>query len=171
MPYDQAIDMRPAAVVHSPSGLGAYRPSLIVGWKESVRAPDTNTHYVFVVNHGSYGNVAPLELKAGMKAWKMADATNQWRRHMFDPLAPSHVDALTETVEATLDFIAEFGPETLSLQGIQYNFVQAEHLAAVLRASSTWRDRVPGWSDALVAAVAAVQTAGHDPKDVLFGMV
>jgi hypothetical protein len=171
MHYDQAIDMRPTAEVQSPSGLGNYRPNLIIGWKDSVRAPDTNTRYFLLVSHGSFGNIAPLQLKAGMEAWKMTDANYQWRRQVFDPMAPNHVDALTETVEATLDYIAEFGPQTLDLQGVQNNFVHAEHLAAVLRASSTWSDQVPGWNDALRAAVAAVKSSGQDPKDVLFGMV
>ena len=171
MPYAQAIDMHPVAAIHSPAGLGGYRTKNGFEWMASVRAPSTDTRYVFVVSHGSFCGAAERDLKAGMQAWKLAEATKQWRRHIFNPRSSADVNMLTETVEATLDFVLEFGPESLSLKSIQNSLVQAEHLAALLRASSTWRNKIPGWSEALVAAVAAVKSAGQDPEDVLFGMV
>ncbi len=171
MLYDPAIDARPVAEIHSPSGLGAYRPGLVLGWRTSVCSPSTNTQYVYVLQDRSFAGVAEVDLIAGMRTWKVSEATKQWQRHVFDPQASTHVDALTETVEATLDFIIEFGPEAFALTAVRDEFVQAEHLAALLRASSTWRDQIPGWNDALLAAVLAVNSSGQDPEDVLFGMV
>jgi hypothetical protein len=119
----------------------------------------------------SFSEVAALDLKTGRRTFDMAEATRQWRRHVFNPYASSSVDALTATVEAAFDFVSEFGPESLSLREIQGKLVQPEHLAALLRATSTWRDQIPGWADALNAAAVAVKSAGMDSEDVLFGMI
>lgn len=159
------------APVISRSGSGAYFQEVVIDKMESVRAPMTNTHYAFVFKHGSFGDVQHFALMKGMKAWKLALANEQWQRHVFDPSSPSNVDSLTDTVEAVLDFIAEFGPSSIALSGFQPTAVQGEHLAALLRASSTWRDEIPGWHDALGVARAAIELAGLDPNDALFGMI
>lgn len=168
---DQAFDIHPIIEVHSPSGLAPYRPPQPLGWRESVRGPGTDTRYIAVVSHGSFGKVGELDLMVGMQAWKMAAATKKWSVHVLNPHAAADVDTLTETVEAILDFVFQFGPNSLSLKEIKYNFVQPEHLAAILRSTSTWRNQVDGWNDALEIAIAATKSAGLDPNDVLFGMV
>lgn len=134
---------------------------------ELVRAPKTNSEYWRVLAYGSSGKVEEV---ASMKSYRLAAGAKKWQRHVFDPHALADVDALTETVEATLDFISEFGPTVLSLEHIRSNSVQCEHLAAVLRASSSWSDDVLGWRSALEVAKQAVLAAGLDPDDVLYGM-
>lgn len=171
MPYSQEVNLPPGTTLYSPSGLSAYWSTSNIAGLGSIRAPETNTQFIAVTSYGSFGDLAHLYIRAGLEAWKMAEANSRWSKYVLNPLAETDVDTLTETVEATLDFIEEFGPERLSLQGIPYNFVQPEHLAALLRASSTWRDSVPGWSEALMSAATAVESAGGDPEDVLFGMV
>ena len=171
MHYAPTPDMHPVAEVRSPAGLGAYRQGVALGRIETVRGPETNSPYVVMFKHGSFGDMAQFDLMTGMMAWKQASANEQWRRLVLDPRAAAHVDALTQTVEAGLDFIAEFGPGSLSLAGLDQASVQCEHLAALLRATSTWRDSIPGWNEALNVARAAVDSAGLDPEDVLFGMV
>lgn len=159
----------PQVVIHSPAGLGNYAGTNIRdAWMELVRAPNTNSEYWRVLTHGSSGKVEEL---ARMTSYRLAAGAKKWQRHVLDPHALADVDALTETVEATLDFISEFGPTVLSLENIRSNSVQCEHLAAVLRASSSWSDEVPGWRAALEVSKQAVVAAGLDPNDVLYGMI
>ena len=163
--------MHPVAEVRSPAGLSSYRQGVALGRIETVRGRETNSSYVVMFKHGSFGDMVQFDLMTAMTAWKQASGNQQWRRLVLDRHAATHIDALTETVEAGLDFIAEFGPGSLSLAGLDQASVQCEHLAALLRATSTWRASIPGWDEALTVARAAVDSAGLDPEDVLFGMV
>lgn len=171
MHFVQGTDVQPIAEVHSRAGLGAYRQDAALGRFEKVRGPATNDSYAFAFRHGSSGETAQLELLHRMEAWRRASASENCWRLVLDPASATHVDALTETVAAALDFVAEFGPEALSLRGLKSASVQCEHLAALLPATSTWRDTIPGWHEALKVAETAVAAASLDPQDVLFGMV
>jgi hypothetical protein len=156
-------------VIQSPAGLGNYASTAFRdACMDVVRAPNTHGEYCWVFTHASSGEVVEM---ASRKSYRLAAAAKKWQRYVLDPHAIADVDALTETVEATLDFISEFGPSVLSLEGIRSESVQCEHLAAVLRASSTWRDEVPGWSKAVDVSRAAALAADLDPNDVLYGMI
>lgn len=122
--------------------------------------------------HGFTTSPKELALAAttGLAA-RLAPKTMRWQHHVLNPAASVDVDALTETVEATLDIIGESGPAALSLVGLRPEAVQGEHLATLLRASSTWRDQIPGWADALAVDIEALRKAGVEPKDALFGMI
>lgn len=172
MHYALSPDVHPAVELTIPANLGGYRQRLpIFGIDMTVLGPTTCEAYVFDFKLGSFADKSQLELMLGMTAWKQASANERWRRYVVDPRASANVDALTETVEGVLDFIGEFGPGTLALGGLRSDTVHCEHLAALLRATSTWRDEIPGWSNALDVTRAAVESAGLDPEDVLFGMV
>lgn len=164
-------DMYGIAEMPSPSGLGAYRQEMAIGHLEDIAARGSKGVYVTRFIHGSLGGVSDLQLMASMRATRLANAYEHWRRQVMDPGAPTDVDALTATVAAGLDLVAEFGPDSLSLAGLRPDDVQCEHLAALLRATSTWRDSIVGWHEALDVAKASVAGAGLDPDDVLFGMV
>ena len=94
-----------------------------------------------------------------------------WQYNVFNPAAPVDVDSLTETADSALDFVAAFGPTSIRLTGLNPAQVQGEHLATLLRVLSTWRNEIPGWHDALLVDSAALERAGIDPKDALFGMI
>jgi hypothetical protein len=159
----------PHVVIQSPAGLGQYSISEIPDAEmELVRAPNTNGIYWRVIAHGSSGKVEEL---VHQKTYRLGAAIKKWQRYLLDPNAPADVDALTETVEAALEMIAEFGPNAFSLEGVQVGSAQCEHLAAVLRASSSWSDDVPGWSSALEVARQSALAAGLEPEDVLYGMI
>jgi hypothetical protein len=170
--FARSAEFLPLATVRSPAGFGDYRQTAAVeSIKEAVHAPATNNRYYVTFLHGSFGEKADYELMTGMMAWTFFSSNEQWRRYVFDPAATTSVDALTETVEAALDFLVQYGPKAMSLTGLQPNAVQGEHLAALLRASSTWHADIPGWHEAVQVASEAVRIAGIDPADALFGMI
>lgn len=171
MHYAQFDSMQSVSALHSPAGLCSYKHGMTFGPKVSIKGPVTNSPYVVKIEHGSFGDVTQLELMLGAKVWRQASAGEQWKRHVFNSNAAADVDALTETVEAGLDYIAEFGSKSLALTGLRAHDVQCEHLAALLRATSTWRNEIPGWYQALTTAKLAVELARLDPEDVLFGMI
>ncbi|MDE3186536.1 MAG: hypothetical protein KGM96_03295 [Acidobacteriota bacterium] len=167
MPY--ALAETPTAEVRSPSVLGRYQSADVrdagMQW---VRARDTNAEYFLEFARGSSGEAAEV---ASMKSYRLAKAIKKWQKYVMNPDAATDVDALTETVEAVLDFISEFGPSALSLHSVQAEAVQCEHLAAALRASSSWRGQIPGWDLAIKATADAARSAHLDPEDVLYGMI
>lgn len=133
----------------------------VPGWHDQ-------TVYYFT---GTTGAREDVEVEGELKAQALLQVLRQWKRYVFDPSSPTDVDAISETVDRVFDVISEFGPGALSLVGIRPEKVQGEHLAAVLRASSSWADTVPGWRDALNVAALALSNAGIDPNDALYGMI
>ena len=109
-------------------------------------------------------------LTRGPGRWSGVLVADKWRKNVLDLGAATDVDALTETVESVLDVVAEFGPGFLVFRNLSPSNVQVEHLAAALRASSSWKDEIASWDDALQVAKAAADLSNIDPGDVLFGM-
>ena len=149
-------------------------------WRKYVQKPPIANNSVIVVGTNSY--CAKYELGSfadsdtvnqlmALKAMKVQAATDRWQRFVTDPSASSDVDTLTETAEGVLDYVANYGPQALTLSGLKANSVQCEHLATVLRATSIWRASIPGWDQALQTAIQSVESTGQDVADVLFGMV
>lgn len=115
----------------------------------------------------------------GWKSHPLDVDPQKWNRHVINPGSPTDVDSITETVEAVLKFIDAYGPESLSLKNITNAPFQVEHLAAVLRLSSTWSYRVPGWNDALreakrffepPTALSNGYSVSTVNEDILFGL-
>ena len=96
---------------------------------------------------------------------------HNWQDHLLNPDSSVDVDAITDTVEGVLDQIADQGPESINLKEILSQPFQLEHLAAVLRVSSAWRNAIPDWDYALLVVECAIISAGLDPQDLLFGMI
>lgn len=94
-----------------------------------------------------------------------------WGHYVLNPDAPADVDVLTETVDMALDFVAKYGAAKIELSNLDPAKVNGEHLATLLRALSTWSNEIPGWQDALQVDIEALELAGVDPKDALFGMI
>ena len=138
---------------------------------EPVKANQSN-HYnspSFVV--GSYSDISNAQLKDVITVDKKTVAMVSIFRFISNPDSSSGVDELSKTVEAGLDFVNEFGPDSLVLSGLNPQDVNAEHLAALLRATSSWRTNIQGWVEALSVASDAAVASGLEPKDVLFGMI
>ena len=104
------------------------------------------------------------------RSFALSEYAVAWKRYVFDVSAPVDVDAISETIEYTFEVLAQFGPDGIDLNNLDPQRIQGEHLAAVLRATSTWRDQTPGWHDALVTARTALEREGVNPQEVLFGL-
>jgi hypothetical protein len=133
-----------------------------------VQSPKSHEYYFEVMQVGSFADTSGLKHAIWMQ---LGELTQRWQRQVLDATASTDVDALTETVEATLELVEKFGPQSLALESIVGERVQVEHLAAVLRASSYWRNTIPSWAPAKDWAVMATVAAGYDPDDVLYGML
>lgn len=171
MHYGLATEVSVFEGVPSPAGWGSYTRATPWANVPTVRGPTSNTVYLVEVKMPSYGDAAQFDLETHVKLVKLAEATDRWRRYVLDRDAPDDLDSLTETVEAVVDVVSGIGPQALSLQDLHPEVVHAEHLAAVLRSSSSWRHEVPGWDEALGVAIAAARQMNFDVHDVLFGLV
>lgn len=80
------------------------------------------------------------------------------------------VDNLTKTAEGTLGLLLN-GVSNVDLSGLVPEDINCEHLALVLRMTSTFKDNIEGWHDALEVAQTAATIASIDPTDVLFGLI
>ena len=85
--------------------------------------------------------------------------------------APSDVDAISRTIDGVFEAAIQLGPKAIDLREINPAQVHGEHLAAVLRATFAFRDRTPGWQHAIGVARIALERAGLDPEDALYGLL
>jgi len=150
-------------------GSGDHASELAESRTRVVEAPATRRTYI-ASSTMTTAEVSRAGLRITFNAEEFTAANRAWRRHICNLSAPASVDALTETVQSTVDFIGKFGPQLLDLSNLNPEKVHCEHLAALLRATSSLKKRVPGWSHALEVAKVAVNNAGQDIDDVLFGM-
>lgn len=81
------------------------------------------------------------------------------------------VDNLTKTAESAFAWLLLNGISNLDLSGLIPEEVNAEHLALLLRVTSTFKDSIEGWHDALEVAQIAATLASLDPTDILFGLI
>lgn len=93
-----------------------------------------------------------------------------WKHFLLDPAAPVDVDAISETVDFIFEAITQFGPGAIDLTRLSAERVNGEHLAAILRVTSSWKSRIPGWAAALMVAKESLVLAGSDPSDALIGL-
>jgi len=94
----------------------------------------------------------------------------RWEVYLNDVSASVDVDDISETVEAVLDAISQYGLGSLSFSGLNAEQVNGEHLAAMLRTTFTWRDQIDGWRQGLETASLALERSGLDPDEVLLGL-
>lgn len=83
----------------------------------------------------------------------------------------SDVDALTDTLSSLFDDMDVVGIGSINLSNLNATEVNPEHLAAILRATSSMSFSVLGWSDALDVATKALSLNGYDPSDALYGLI
>lgn len=98
-------------------------------------------------------------------------STSQIRGMICNKEASTDIEHLSHTVEAALLAISEFGPQVIDLHNLSPTEVQGEHLATLLRATSTWKAEISGWEETLNIAAQALTESGIDPADALYGMI
>lgn len=81
------------------------------------------------------------------------------------------VDNLTKTAESALGWLIVNGISNLDLSGLIPEDVNCEHLALILRMTSTFKDSIIGWNNALEVAQTAATLSSLDPSDILFGLI
>ena len=67
--------------------------------------------------------------------------------------------------------LVELGPGSINLNGLVASRVQGEHLASILRMTSSFRDLTPGWEFALEVAKDALSRGGVDYREALAGLI
>jgi hypothetical protein len=158
------------------------RPPVLAAGAMQVRQVGSKSSDVYFVLGGDYqGSVIDrlgsfedtiaflIEKNSNDKA--MAESTKKWKYLLLNPNSAADLDALTETVDSLFDSIEDFGAAAVDLRGLDAAQVQPDHLAAILRATATVHDQVPGWAVALKVAEDAFVSLGQDPGDALFGLI
>lgn len=113
---------------------------------------------------------AEIEFNGRSKQIEALCRANIWQVNLLNRTADTSVDAISVTVDSVLEAISYGGPSIVNLSFLKPEFVNAEHLVAILRTTFSWRDQVPGWKNALQAAPVILKMYGLDPEDELFGL-
>jgi hypothetical protein len=151
---------------------GFYVPHLPENLRDTlVYGRNAGASYVVKVKQGSFADITSAYRQVIKQIASQSGPAERWKRLVLNPNASSDVDSLTETAESAMDCITEFGPKALDLSGLAPECVNCEHLATLLRVTSTWQNEISGWHDALAVAKQACNLANTDPEDVLFGMI
>lgn len=92
-----------------------------------------------------------------------------WRQLLLTPDLSGDVDTLSQAIQSLMSDL--FHSREIDFRSIEPDQVQPEILCALLRASSDFQERAPGWREALGVAFHACLRRGIDPSDALFGML
>jgi hypothetical protein len=95
----------------------------------------------------------------------------QWKKRLLDREAPVSANALTSTVKPVFHALSSLGAEAIDLRNLPVEQVNGVHLAVVLRATLSFKERTPGWEEALQVARAALQRDRIDENDALIGLI
>lgn len=149
-------------------------------WALYARSPDLqSTSRMAIIDRSSSASMANdsfIDTPAYRHQWNrqakaIAAFSVYWKKFLMDPRASVDVDAISESIDHIYEAIDQFGPGGIDLNNLRAQDVNGEHLAAILRATSSWKTLVPGWIDALQVAAAALKIANVDAEDALFGLV
>lgn len=89
-----------------------------------------------------------------------------------DPVAPTDVDSISETIDNAYEVIERFGPVGLDLGFVSTpEHINGEHLAALLRVTNPYKKMVPNWDNALKINIKSLEIAQLDIGDVLAGLI
>lgn len=113
-----------------------------------------------------------------------------WKKHILNRDATANVSTLAETIHNIMDVAQQHnmdfwrtlrisaGMENLTddapifdFTGFDPDIVSCEHLIAALRCTFSYRQKVKGWSEARDVAYEACKRDGHNPEDVLRGLL
>lgn len=161
------MTMLPAAVLPVALSAGLIEPNLDNAVPVAVSSLHVASHSLDVSQADSPSFQAEWQVR--MNAAEQEGIL--WRRYVVDPSALVDTDTISETVDHVFQMASRFGPSSLDFRGLRAEDVNGEHLAAALRASSSFSYMTPGWEDALQVAHDAILAAGGDPQDTLFGMI
>lgn len=119
----------------------------------------------------SFIDTQAFKLQLNRQTKAIAEFSVYWKKFLSDPNADVDVDAISESIDFVYEAIDQFGPGGVDLNNLEASHVSGEHLAAILRATSSWKTLVPGWTEALAVAVDALKLAKIDVDDALIGLI
>jgi hypothetical protein len=93
-----------------------------------------------------------------------------WLRRVLDTQLEHTSSELTRTTRAVFEVLARYGPEAINVDCLSAH-VNGVHLAMVLRATADELEGTPAWTKALQYARAALESAGIDPHEALYGLI
>lgn len=93
-----------------------------------------------------------------------------WKQNILDLNKTTDVDSISETIDSVFDTFEKEGYLGIDLCFVKSDGVNTEHLAGVLRATSSVNGNIQGWKHALSICYVSAQKNGYDPDDVLFGL-
>lgn len=162
--YQQGLVAIPTNVVSS-----GYNPSgeYKLGVSDSSIETDTNVLSEDMVRKIA-NTLAPEQMRKKLEV-SIAELDAVWM-YVLDIEAPSDVNAISKTIKNVFVALSKVGPEGIDLNGLEPDQVNGKHLAAMLRATGQWRDQVPGWRRAIEVAKKALDRAGINPINALFGL-
>lgn len=165
-----ALD-RPREVRHIPVNgrLGQNKNFFLEVKQPSFAKLSDNTNWLWAIHPTS---VTKQEIELDFQYWQQEKnaRTTVWRANLSNPSADGSVDAISDTVDSLLEAIEFGGPSLVKLDNLNFEFINAEHLIAILRTTFTWKEEVPGWRAALNAAPAILEKQGLNPSEELFGL-
>jgi hypothetical protein len=94
-----------------------------------------------------------------------------WKNNVLNPLSLTGVDDITDTVNSIFDTISESGYKAVDLRGIEFYNVNYEHLVAILRATSSFKESIPGWYEALHFVKKTLDQKNTSTQDILYGLI
>lgn len=113
---------------------------------------------------------AEIEFNQKAKQLEVLHRINLWKANLSGVAVDASVDGISATVDSLLEAIGYGGVAAVNLASLNFDFVNAEHLVAVLRTTFSWREQILGWKSALVAAPEVLRRQGLDPEEELFGL-
>jgi hypothetical protein len=120
---------------------------------------------------GGYKFIPAIEFERKDISEAILQANSAWQVHLSNSKSSTNIDSITETIDGVFDAIEKFGPAVIELRHLKSEQIEPEHLAAILRATATIHDQIPGWTSALEVAKRTFESLGHDPSDALFGLI
>ncbi|WP_124590317.1 hypothetical protein [Burkholderia cepacia] len=95
---------------------------------------------------------------------------SQWKALVLDPDAAVTAKALGRTVKPLFKALSQLGAGAVDLRQLPIDRVNGVHLAVVLRATLSFKERTLGWEEALDVARQALRRDGLNEADALMGV-
>ena len=101
----------------------------------------------------------------------MIESHETWRDNVLGTEMGRTAQALTSTARSVFQVLFDLGPEGMDFTGFVPSKVSPIHLCTALRATSRWRNTIPGWHEAAQVAYNACLLHGLDPKAATSGLL
>lgn len=116
-------------------------------------------------------DVAPHDAQRLFEWSEILKDNRGWLQRVLNPALDGSAAELTETTRAVFEVLARHGVGAIALHGFDPAPVNGMHLAMVLRATADELEGDPRWQRALVRARAALDAAGVNPSEALYGLL